>query len=68
VYDRALEGYKEGLGVERTKTYIPTLNTFENIANLYKKMGSVGSPVTHSTVTYSWNASCVWVVWLCSID
>ena len=43
MYDRALEGYKEGLGVERIKTYIPALNTFENIANLYKKMGRVAA-------------------------
>jgi tetratricopeptide (TPR) repeat protein len=36
MYQRALQGYEKALGREQVKTYIPALNTLENIAVLYK--------------------------------
>ena len=32
-------GYEKALGTEAVKKYIPALNTAENLANLFKRMG-----------------------------
>ncbi|SRR6266480_665969 len=39
MYQRALQGFKKALGSELITTYIPALNTTENLAILYTKMG-----------------------------
>lgn len=39
MYQRALQGYEKALGCERVKTYIPALNTMQNLARLYKQSG-----------------------------
>jgi hypothetical protein len=41
MYQRALQGYEKALGTELVKTYIPALNTTENLATLYKHLGRV---------------------------
>ena len=37
MYIRALKGYKDALGLELVKTYIPALNTLWGLGNLYAK-------------------------------
>ena len=37
MYQRALQGYEKTLGLETVKTYVPALNTTENLANLFRK-------------------------------
>jgi len=39
IYQLALQGYEKALGRERARTYIPALNTVENLAELYKQLG-----------------------------
>lgn len=39
MYQRAIQGYEKALGHNLVKTYIPALNTTENLATLYKQMG-----------------------------
>jgi hypothetical protein len=39
MYGRALQGYEKVLGHERMKTYIPALNTMQNVAGLYTLSG-----------------------------
>lgn len=40
MYQRAIQGYEKALGYNPAKTYIPALNATENLAILYKQMGS----------------------------
>lgn len=39
MYRRALDGYEKALGLTLVVTYIPWLNTLENMANLYVELG-----------------------------
>lgn len=40
MYQRAIQGYEKALGHDSVKTYIPALNATQNLAILYKQMGS----------------------------
>ena len=37
MYEKALQGYEEAVGLDLVSTYIPTLNSMSNIANLYSQ-------------------------------
>ncbi|KAF2804477.1 uncharacterized protein BDZ99DRAFT_153096 [Mytilinidion resinicola] len=39
MYLRALQGYEKALGQEAVKTYIPALNTAQNMAVLFQQTG-----------------------------
>lgn len=39
MYERALQGYEKALGHEQINTYIPALNTAQNLAMLYVEIG-----------------------------
>ena len=41
MYQRALEGYEKALGPEAVKTYIPALNTIENLGDLFKEIDRI---------------------------
>lgn len=36
MYERALQGYKKALGSPTFETYLPALNTFENLGDVYQ--------------------------------
>jgi hypothetical protein len=62
MYQLALKGYKEALGQEVVKTYIPALDTAEELASLFQErrqsMGSGGIVLTNSC-RYGY---CIWAV------
>ena len=41
MYQRALQGYKKALGQEAVMTYVPSLNTCQNLANLFERRGKL---------------------------
>ncbi|KZL79498.1 kinesin light chain 1 [Colletotrichum incanum] len=38
MYERALQGYEKALGPNAIKSYIPALNTLQNLGSLFKKL------------------------------
>jgi tetratricopeptide (TPR) repeat protein len=39
MYQQALQGYEKALGVDKTSTYVPALNTFRAFGSLFERQG-----------------------------
>ncbi|WYZ36189.1 hypothetical protein EsH8_XI_000072 [Colletotrichum jinshuiense] len=57
MYQQALQGKEKALGPDAIKTYIPALNTLENLGSLFKKLGENNAANSDPPPAAPWPAS-----------